>query len=184
MARREWTAEEEKYMNKYYLRQPTKRTAKALNRTVVSVRRKAERMGLNFYYGDYLCAKTIAKCFGLDTDVVIRWVEKLNLPAIKVKVSKNCTRYQIDPEKFWTWADSHRNDINWSRYEICSILPEPRWVEFEKARYRTRRHRQRFTDNEIIQVKHMLHRGLSAKEIATEIGRTEEGIKHLIRKIA
>ena len=44
MTRREWTAEEEKYMNKYYLRQPTKRTAKVLNRSIESVRKKAVQM--------------------------------------------------------------------------------------------------------------------------------------------
>lgn len=184
MARREWTIKEEKYMNKHYLQQPAKITAKHLDRTVISVRKKAAQMGLNNYYGDFLGARTIAKCFDIDVSVVIRWIEKLNLPATKVRESKNKTRYQIDPEQFWKWADDHRSEINWSRYEICSILPEPRWVEFEKARYKTKRYRQHFTDNEIVQVKHMLHRGMNAKEIATEIGRTEDGIKHLIRKIA
>lgn len=83
MARREWTAEEEKYMNKYYLRQTAKRTAKALNRTVLSVRRKAERMGINTYYDGYLSARTLADCFSTDVAVVKRWVEKLSLPVIK-----------------------------------------------------------------------------------------------------
>ena len=54
MARREWTVEEEKYMNKYYLRQPTKRTAKALNRSIESVRKKAVQMRINTYYDGYL----------------------------------------------------------------------------------------------------------------------------------
>lgn len=184
MVRREWTVEEEKYMNKYYLRQPAKRTAKFLNRTIRSVRKKAAQMGLNNYYGDFLSISTIAKCFGVDVSVVKRWVEKFNLPAIKVQESKSKTRYQIDPVKFWNWADINRDEINWSGYEICSILPEPRWVEFEQARYKTKRHCQRFTDNEIVLIKHMVHRGMNAKEIAIEMSRTEESVKHVLKRIA
>lgn len=184
MARRKWTAEEEKYMNKYYLRQTAKRTAKALNRTVLSVRRKAERMVINTYYDGYLSARALADCFSTDVAVVKRWAEKLSLPVIKVKESKNKTRYQVDPEHFWKWADTHRNEINWSGYDLCSILPEPRWVEFEVSRYKTKRHCQRFTQNEIVRIKHMQHRGMNKEEIAAEMGRTPESIKHVLRKIA
>lgn len=99
MDKRYWTAEEEKYMNKYYLRQPNKRTAKALNRTVESVRKKAARMGINTYYDGYLSARVLGRCFSTNERAVKRWVEKFNLPAIKVK-EPNRTRYQIDPEQF------------------------------------------------------------------------------------
>lgn len=182
MDKRYWTAEEEKYMNKYYLRQPNKRTAKALNRTVESVRKKAARMGINTYYDGYLSARVLGRCFSTNERAVKRWVEKFNLPAIKVK-EPNRTRYQIDPEQFWKWADTHRSIINWSGYDLCSILPEPRWVEFEQARYKTKRHGQRFTDNEIVRIKHMKHRGLNTKEIAAEMGRTEVSIRHVLKKL-
>ena len=171
------------YTSKYYLRQPNKRTAKALNRTVESVRKKAARMGINTYYDGYLSARVLGRCFSTNERAVKRWVEKFNLPAIKVK-EPNRTRYQIDPEQFWKWADTHRSIINWSGYDLCSILPEPRWVEFEQARYKTKRHGQRFTDNEIVRIKHMKHRGLNTKEIAAEMGRTEVSIRHVLKKIA
>ena len=183
MPRREWTAEEEKYMNKYYLRQPTKRTAKALDRSIESVRKKAIQMGINSYYDGYLSAHVLAECFSTNTQVVKRWVEKFNLPAIKVKEAKRI-RLQIDPEKFWKWANSHRDVINWSGYDLCSILPEPRWVEFEQARYKTKRHCCNFTENEVVQIKHMLHRGMAYKEIAAALGRTERSIETKVRKIA
>ncbi len=80
MDKRYWTAEEEKYMNKYYLRQLNKRTAKALNRTVESVRKKAARMGINTYYDGYLSARVLGRCFSTNERAVKRWVEKFNLP--------------------------------------------------------------------------------------------------------
>ena len=115
--------------------------------------------------------------------MIKRWVEKFDLPAIKVKEAKR-TRYQIDPEQFWKWADTHRDVINWSGYDLCSILPEPRWVEFEQSRYKTKRHCCNFTENEVVQIKHMLHRGMSYKEIAAALGRTERSIETKVRKIA
>lgn len=180
--RREWTEYEEKYMNKHYLYQSTKKTAEFLNRSIYSVKRKATQLGLNAYCSDKLNARTVAKCFGVDTAVVLRWIHKLNLPAREVNAETQI-RYLIDAEEFWKWAEQNKFEINWSRYELCSILPEPRWVEFEKSRYKTTRHRKRFTDNEIVQVKHMIHRGMTFKEIAAELGRTDESIKHLFRKL-
>ena len=184
MTRREWTAEEEKYMNKYYLRQPTKRTAKVLNRSIESVRKKAVQMGINTYYDGYLSAHVLAECFSTNTQVIKRWIEKFNLPAIKINDSKHRTRYQIDPENFWKWADGHRDVINWSGYDLCSILPEPQWVEFEQSRYKTKRHCRKFTVNEIVQIKHMLRRCMTYKEIAEKLGRTERSIEAKVRKIA
>ena len=75
MDKRYWTAEEEKYMNKYYLRQPNKRTAKALNRTVESVRKKAARMGINTYYDGYLSARVLF--------LITAIVSKINFKLIK-----------------------------------------------------------------------------------------------------
>ena len=179
---RKWTEYEEQYMNKHYLYQSTKRTAEFLNRSIYSVKRKATQLGLNAYCNDRLNAKTIAKCFGVDITAVLRWIQKLNLPAKEINIETQ-TRYLIDAEDFWKWAEQNKSEINWSRYELCSILPEPSWVEVDKAKYKTKRHRKRFTANEIVLVKHMIHRGMTSKEIAVEMGRTNESIKHLFRKL-
>lgn len=183
MAKRKWTIEEEKYLNKYYLTQSVEKTAKALNRTVRSVQRKASLLGIEIYAGEYLTARMVAECFRVSQCVVHRWIHDLGLPAKKVKTTKSM-RYVIDPEKFWKWAENHKEDICWAGYEICSILPEPRWVEIYKERYKTRRMNQHFTSNEVVQIKHMLHRGMTFKEIAAELGRTERSIEGKVRRIA
>lgn len=72
--RREWTEWEEKYMERKYLRQPVKVTAERLNRTVVSVKRKAAKMHLNHNI-DCLSAKEVSRCFNCDISVILRWIE-------------------------------------------------------------------------------------------------------------
>ena len=70
--RREWTEQEVNYLKSRYLKQPVEITAKKLNRTKMSVKRKAVNIGLKHYCTDYLSARMIAKCFGVDTTVPIR----------------------------------------------------------------------------------------------------------------
>ena len=60
--RREWTEWEVRYLEKKYVGQPVERTAKKLNRTINSVKRKAAKLDLN-HYTNFLSAKVVAKCF-------------------------------------------------------------------------------------------------------------------------
>ena len=179
--RREWTEQEERYMEMHYIYQPIEKTAKALNRTIESVKRKAARMKLN-HYTSFYNAKTLAKCFNSDVTVVLRWIQKFNLPARKV-VCETQTRYLINPEKFWKWAEERKEIINWSKYEIGSVLPEPDWVKNEKRNYNQYRSRERFTEKEISTIKGLLRRNLSYREIAEIVGRSYYSINHICRNI-
>lgn len=179
--RKSWSKEEELYMERRYIRQPVERTAKFLNRTIPSVKRKAAKMQLN-HYTDYFGAKTIANCFDCDVSVVIRWIQKLHLPCKIVSCSTQ-TRYLIDPEEFWIWAEKNRNKINWSKYKKMSICPEPKWLNEEIEKYSVGNHRRKYTSEDIIRVKNMLHKGMTYSEIASQMGRTYYGISHLCREI-
>lgn len=180
--RREWTEKEVAYLNKKYIYQPVEKTAKALDRTVASVKHKANKLGLN-HYTDFLNAKTIAKCFSSDVAVVIHWVEKYGLPAKIIMVANNQKRYLIDADDFWKWASKHREIINWSKYEKGSILPEPGWVAEQVRSYTTTMHRKKITDMEKERIKIMLRKGMTYKEIAEQIGRSYNSINHICRYI-
>lgn len=179
--RMEWTANEETYMERYYLSQPAKKTAEKLNRTIPSVKRKAAKMGLNHYTSSFN-AKAVANCFNVDISVIKRWIEKFGLPCKKVRCDTQ-TRYIIDIATFWKWAEEHKDIINWSRYERLTMCPEPNWLEETIKNYNTPKSRNRFTEQEVVSVKGMLHRGLNYKEIALQMGRSYYSIKHLCRKI-
>ena len=179
--RREWTEWEEKYMERKYLRQPVKVTAERLNRTVVSVKRKAAKMHLNHNI-DCLSAKEVSRCFNCDISVILRWIEKLDMPARKFNDGRY-TRYDIDSQLFWKWAENHKNQINFNKYQLGSLLPEPEWVRVEKRDYKTYKSRMKYEAEEKRKIKNMIMKGMSYKEISEELGRTYYGIVHVGRTI-
>ena len=180
--RREWTEQEVNYLKSRYLKQPVIVTAEKLNRTKQSVQKKAAKIGLKHYYTDYLSAKMIAKCFGVDTTVPIRWIEKLGLPAKKV-VSETQTRYLIDSEDFWEWAEEHKDNINWTNFQENSIVPQPEWAHEQKLNYKTKNHRKKFTEQDRILMMGMLRKGMSYRQIAEVMERTYDSINHYCRTI-
>lgn len=177
--RREWTKSEELYMTKRYLLQSVKDTSCKLDRSEDSIKRKASRMGLN-HYNNAISAKTLARCFGSDVAVVIRWINKFELPCKKVKYS-NQTRYMIQAEEFWKWADNHRDIVPFQKYENKSLCPEPGWLS--ETKLHNSKSGQRYTENDIILIKNMLHRGFTYKQIANEMRRSYWAISHFCRKI-
>lgn len=176
-----WTKSEEGYMERRYLLQPVEVTAQKLNRTVPSVKHKAVKMGLN-HYTESLNAKVVANCFNVDMRVIKRWINEYNLPCKKV-VCSNQTRFRIEAEDFWKWAEQHKDIINWSKYEQGSLIPEPDWLEDAINNCKSPKLRKRYTQEEIVMVKNLLHRGLNYKEIAKQMGRSYYGISHLCREI-
>lgn len=178
--RREWTKKEEEYLVKRYCKQPVEKTAATLGRTICSVKGKARKLGLNIYVGEYIYAKTLAKCFGHDVSVVLRWINKLGLPAKEVKVA-NVTRYQIDPGKFWVWAKEHQKEIHWANYEPLSLVPEPEWLDEVRKTYTKPNHHRPISNWDIAQTQRMLHHGATFHEIGMALGRTTDGAKHLAR---
>lgn len=138
-------------------------------------------MGINVYTGEIIHASTIADCFHIDMRVVKRWIEKLGLPA-KISQHDNATWYRIEQKDFWKWAEQNRSSINWEKYELRSLPPEPEWVKEEKKTYTTPKHRTTVTKEDVYKVQCLLHRGMSFPEIGREIGRTTESAKHIARK--
>lgn len=179
--RKQWTEWEIQYLEKKYVNQSVERTAKKLHRTEASVKHKARILGLN-HYADCIGAKSVARCFGVDIAVVLRWIYKLDLPTMTLKAG-NQTRYDIETEEFWKWAESHKEEINWSRYEVGSLLPEPEWVKEAKVNFKNHKSRKRISDYEKIQIKNMLRRGYCYKEIADRIGRSYYSVKHIGRTL-
>lgn len=175
--RKQWEKWEENYLLHKYLSQSVKTTAKRLGRTEASVKHKASKLGLRHYL-DTLGAKTVARCFQTDVSVVMRWIEKFGLPTRKIKCQSQ-TRYDIDTREFWQWADSHRDIINWSGYELGSLAPEPEWVRMEKRNYKQVNHRKRFSKEEKSKIRFLSSKGLNYWEIADTMGRSYYSINHL-----
>ena len=175
MAQR-WTDREIRYLESKYLNQAVSITAKRLNRTERAVVKKALDIGLSKVH-DILSVNKLAECFNVTHKVVMKWINQYDLPCRKFKCSC-CTKYMIDLENFWKWAEQHKDIINWSRYNCMTLALEPAWVRCEKFLYDRPNKGKCWTDMEINYAKSMLRRGMSYREVAKELGRTQSGVAH------
>lgn len=128
MAQR-WTDREIRYLESKYLNQAVSITAKRLNRTERAVVKKALDMGLSKVH-DVLSVNKLAECFNVTHKVVMKWINQYDLPCRKFKCSC-CTKYMIDLENFWKWAEQHKDIINWTKYDYMTLALEPEWVRQE-----------------------------------------------------
>lgn len=177
--RRNWTPEEEQYLLDRYIKQPIKTTARVLNRTEVSVKRKAAQLGINKRM-DLFGIRTFAKYMGVDSSVVLRWVEKFDMPVRNYRFDKH-NHYDIDLEQFWIWAETHKELINWSKYECGSLALEPEWVRREKRMYSVPMTREKWTESDLQKLRKLLRLKKTYAEIAKEMGRTYNSINHIMK---
>ena len=180
--RREWTTDEEDYLERWYDKKGVPFIAKKLNRTKDSIKRKAQNMGLNAYAGEKLYVRSIAKCFNCDSRVINRWISNYGLPYSKV-IRGQATCQLIEQKEFWIWAKENENLIPWNKYNQGTILPEPEWVKEKIRSYSYKNNRTPISDYDILNVASLKRRGYSFSQIAKEIGRTEESVKHIWKKI-
>lgn len=173
-----WTQEEIDYLEKWYEKRGSEFIAKKLNRTKYAVRKKAQALGYNSYICADLYVKTIAKCFHCDSSVINRWIDKYDLP-YRIVERGQLTCKLINVESFWQWAENHKNMIPWQKYESQSLLPEPKWLKQTIQNNNTKNDRKPITTIDRIRVCNMRNKGKTFKEIAIELNRTVESVKHI-----
>lgn len=178
--RREWTKQEEDFLEKWYNKKGVSYFANKLNRTEDSIKRKAQKMGLNAYICDRLYVKTIAKCFNCDSVVINRWILKYGLP-FSIVTRGQLTCKLIEQEKFWKWAEEHANLIPWHKYERGTILPEPNWIKEHIREYAYKNNRKRISENDKLSVIFLRRKGYTFKQISKETSRTLDSVKHIWR---
>lgn len=177
--RQPWTEKEIKILERNYERTGAEKLAKRLKRSVRSVRKKAQALGLNAYINDNLYLRTLADCFQCDPSVIHRWIRN-GLPARQIQRG-NLTLYQIQTSDFWQWAEQHQSQIPFQKYIHQSLLPEPEWVHNILRNSKVTKHRKPITKSEINYVLYARSQGRSFKDIAKNLQRTEDSIKHIWR---
>lgn len=180
--RRKWDEAEINYLRKAFNSRSENEIAKTLKRSRRSVYSAAKR-----YVEDHdkiagLSMKDVAAAFSIDMSAVKIWYNKYGMPAAKRKFGKQF-RFEIDGEKFWEWAKTHRDIITIARYERYSILPEPDDLYFLKWKEEPVNHRKKFTNSEKAFIAYLRGKGYTSKAIAERTGRTYESIKHVVRDL-
>ena len=177
-----WTEKEVAYLEKMYYKHGTDYIAKKLHRTITSVRKKAANLGYNAYVNDMLYISTIAKCFSCDVSVIHKWIDKHGLPSKNIQRGEITCRL-VKVEDFWIWAKTHQDLVPWFKYEPQSLLPEPSWInDVVKEDYKKRnKHRKRISVNEVNMIASLRKQGYTYKQIASQMGRTKESIRHICK---
>ena len=174
-----WTEKEIHYLEKNYEKKSSRDIACKLRRSINSVRRKAQSLNLNTFASEDIHVKTMAACFDCDSRVINRWIDH-GLPCRAIKKGKTTFKL-ISVDKFWKWAENHKDLIPWQKYERLSLLPEPKWLDETIKSYEFKNNRKPITTSEINRVVRLKNQGKTHKEIAEELERTPEAIKHIWR---
>lgn len=178
--RRKWSGAEIAYIESNYERLGSLRVAKKLKRTVHSVQKKAQDLGVSIYFGDVLTGKAIARYFSCDYSVVKRWMNGFGLKHQVIEVGK-VKRYQVKPTDFWKWAETHVSLIRWDKYEQGSILPEPDWVARAIKEYGQPNYRQPIKDSERVgMMRDYVVNQSSLRDISEKYKRTVDSVKHIL----
>lgn len=178
--RRAWTEEEVAFLEKWYEKRGIPFFMKKFNRTEASVKRKAQKLGLNAYICEELYVKMVARCFHCDSSVINRWIDKYGLPFRKVQRGQ-ATCKLINTDNFWKWAEDHKDIIPWQKYDRLSLLPEPEWLD-ACIKASVKNNRKKVSTLERNAVIRLRNKGESFEQIADELGRTVDSVKHIWRK--
>ena len=175
-----WTPEEIDYLERFYEKRGCDFIAKKFNRSVFSVRRKAQNMGFNAYVCEELNIRQIASAFNCDSRVINRWIDKFDLPCREFMRGK--IRYRmIDVSKFWKWAETHKSIIPFQKYEQLTLCPEPKWLKSAILDAMSSRNRNAITTFDKSTVVMCRNHGESFEEIAAKLNRSVDSVKHIWR---
>lgn len=134
-----WTNDEVLYLQENWGIRSIPAIAKQLGRSVEAIKLKAQREGLgrHLHSSEDITLPQLLEALGLQNNYTTakkRWM-KLGLPVKRRKVVKN-SFLVINIDDFWKWAEKHKDEIDFSRFEENNLGKEPAWVkEKRKADY-------------------------------------------------
>lgn len=127
-----WTEEEVGYLHDNWGIKSIPAIAKQLNRSIDAVKIKAQKTGLrrHLHSSEDITIPQLLEALGMQnnyTTAKTRWM-KLGLPVKRRKVVKN-SFLVINIDDFWKWAEKHKEDVDFSRFEENNLGKEPAWAK-------------------------------------------------------
>jgi len=130
---KQWTKEEENYLQEKWGIVSIPSIAKHLGRSVHAIKIRAGRMGLGpvLMGGDYITLNQLLYAVrGTNAGgnyTLKSWVENRGLPVHTKKVVNNRFRV-VYLHEFWDWAEKNRSFLDFSKMEPLALGEEPPWV--------------------------------------------------------
>lgn len=189
--RKNWSKEEVDFLQDKWGTLPIGSIAKKVGRNHSAVVQKAQRLGLPAFLdsgADPSLNQVYGAIYGgrkIDAYTVNRWLAA-GLP-IKNKKVRNCKYRVVDINKFWEWAEQHKDLINLALMPRYALGAEPDWVKIKRRadydeRIRTKPHNQQWSPAEDLTLSNMYRRQKHTwDEIARAVGRTEGACRKRVK---
>ena len=132
-----WTPEEEAYLQDKWGTLSVSTIAKSLGRSIDAVIVRSQRLGL----GSHLASdvrisvnQLMLALYQADTGSTGYTMHKLIREGLPVKTHKVKTKSfrVIDIDEFWKWAEDHKEFLDFSKFEEYSLGKEPDWVKVKR----------------------------------------------------
>lgn len=185
-----WTDEEIHILQELWGTKSISYIAKKLNRTPVSVHRKAERLKLGAFLdnGDYISYKQLLEVLGFtyNTPHKLAWVRDRNFP-VKEKKVNNSYRKVVYLNEFWQWAEKNQDALDFSKLEYLILGKEPDWVDKKRKSDSTKANTIKtsdwtdYEDNQLINL--VKEYRYTTKELSNILHRTESAILTRLRNL-
>lgn len=133
---RNWTQEEIEYLEDNYGKYTMKTLMQNLDRTASAIANKVNRLGLGRWYScqGKITLGEFSKATGITLSTLMNWMKMHDLPVYSKKM-RETKFYFINIYKWWKWAATHRQMVEWDKIDRLAIGPEPFWVaESRKAK--------------------------------------------------
>ncbi|MGU9138531.1 hypothetical protein [Clostridium perfringens] len=186
MAGRIWTEEDINYLEEKWGVVSVDVIAKKLNRTILSVRKKASYLKLGKWIDNiqYIKFKDLIIALGYSRSgycYLKKKLKDLDFPILIKKVSKMKIEV-VDIEEFWKWAEKNKNELNFANFNEGVLGKEPNWVKEKRkadqinpAKVNVKKRWTKEEDNLLIaKVK---SNNYTYKMISEDLFRTESAIK-------
>jgi hypothetical protein len=136
MGNKNWTQEECSFLEDRWGIVSIPSIAATLGRTETAIKTKAIKMGLgrHLHSGAEITINELVKAIGKSSSygwINDRWCRN-GLP-VKFKKSVNKKYKVIEIEKFWKWAETHKDIVDFSKSEIHMLGKEPEWVDEKRT---------------------------------------------------
>lgn len=185
-----WNAEEIEYLKDSVGHTKVSTIAKNLGRSNEGVSLKMKRLNINHSKGQtgLLTIHELATILGVDRKTVEGWVFRHRLPC-KMRVTKEKrTFYLICSEKFWKWAENHKDKVQFSDIEPYVLNPEPSWVNRERRMERDqslskKRKYQTWTTKEDEQLICLRETGMTYPKIGEYMNRSAISVERRYKRV-
>ncbi len=132
MGSKNWTKDEELYLEDKWGSISIPAIGKKLGRSACAVKIRANKLGLGpvLEAGEYISLNQLYRGLrGRDIQpyAISSWVEKRGLPIKTKKVERNSFRV-VYLSDFWIWAEENRSFLDFSKMEPLIFGEEPPWV--------------------------------------------------------